>query len=171
MSSFTYLGIDNGVSGSIGIITSSNEVFYFHTPTKKCLNYTKEKKWITRVGYNDLAAMLQIYAVSSFALVERPLVNPMMFTATASALRAFETTIIVLENLSIGYEVVDSKEWQKALLPQGMHKEDLKIASLDVAKRLFPKVDFTGFKDGDGLLLAEYCRRKQGHLISGETYA
>lgn len=186
MNSFTYLGIDNGASGSIGVITSSNEVFYFHTPVKKCLNYTKVKKWITRVDYNALFAMLQSYCncsglpeipgysgysgptKSAFALIERPLVNPMMFNASASALRSFEVTITVLENLNIGYDVVDSKEWQKVLLPEGMHKEDLKIASLDVAKRLFPKIDFKGFKDGDGLLLAEYCRRKQAHLILGE---
>jgi hypothetical protein len=160
MSVFVCVGIDNGVSGSLGFITSSGDVSYYHTPIKKCLNYNKEKKWINRVDYSVLYQRLfENAGVESFALIERPLVNPAMFNASASALRAFEATIIVLENLAIGYEVIDSKEWQKELLPHGLHKEELKVASLDVAKRLFPKVCFKSFKDADGLLIAEYCRR------------
>lgn len=160
MSNYVWLGIDNGVSGSIGFITSNDEVYYCHTPIKKCLNYNKEKKWINRINFSELHDLLyKLNESSTFALIERPLVNPGMFNASASALRAFEATIIVLENLNIGYEVIDSKEWQKELLPHGLHKEELKSASLDVAKRLFPKINFKGFKDGDGLLIAEYCRR------------
>jgi hypothetical protein len=159
MSNFVRIGIDNGVSGSIGVITAEGE-HYFHTPIKKCLNYTKEKKWINRVNFHGLVELLEQFTdCDMFALIERPMVNPGMFNASASALRAFEATIIILENLNIGYTVIDSKEWQKELLPHGLHKEELKSASLDVAKRLFPKVNFKGFKDGDGLLIAEHCRR------------
>jgi len=155
-----WIGIDNGVSGSIGIITSDEEVKFLHTPIKKCLNYTKEKKFLNRIDYKELFELLCSYSACKInALIERPLVNPSMFNATASALRAYEATILALEETEIGYEVTDSKEWQKELLPHGLHKEELKIASLDVAKRLFPKVEFKGFKDADGLLIAEYCRR------------
>lgn len=77
-----------------------------------------------------------------------------------SAIRALEATLTVLEFLKIPYAFCDSKEWQRELLPKGLRKEELKTASLQVGKRLFPSVNFDGFKDADGLLIAEYCRRK-----------
>ena len=160
MNSCTYLGIDNGVTGSVGIITSENEIFYFHTPVKKCLNYTKKKAWINRIDYPALVALLKPhYSKDVFALLERPMINPMRFSASISAIRAFEATVLFLETFEIPYEIVDSRKWQKELLPSGLQKEELKIASLDVAHRLFPKVELKGFKDADGLLIAEYCRR------------
>ena len=160
MISFTYLGVDNGVSGSIGIITSENGVFYYPTPIKKCLNYTKAKKWINRVDFTALKEILNKYSATNvFAFIERPMVNPMRFAASVSALRAFEAVIILLEECCIGYEVIDSKKWQKELLPTGLVGLELKIASLQVVTKLFPKIELKGFKDGDGLLIAEYCRR------------
>jgi hypothetical protein len=96
------------------------------------------------------------------AYIERPMVNPTRFQATASALRALEATLIILEELKIPYIYVDSKEWQKDLLPKELKGEELKEASLNIGKRLFPKIDFTGFKDADGLLIAEWGRRKNG---------
>lgn len=160
MSSFTYLGIDNGVSGSIGIITSENEVFYYKTPIKKCLNYTKAKKWINRIDYPALKEVLSKYSDTDiFVFIERPMINPTRFAASVSAIRAFEASIILLEELSIGYEVIDSKKWQKELLPSGLVGIELKTASLQVVTKLFPRIELKGFKDGDGLLIAEYCRR------------
>jgi len=160
MSSFTYLGIDNGVSGSIGILTSDNEVFYYHTPVKKCLNYTKAKKWINRVDHPTIKKLLAEYlGTNIFAFIERPMINPTRFAASVSAIRAFESLIILLEDFRIGYEVIDSKKWQKELLPSGLVGIELKKASLQVVTKLFPKVELKGFKDGDGLLIAEYCRR------------
>ena len=162
-SSTTYLVIDNGVSGSIGIITFNNEAFYYHTPIRKCLNYTKAKKWINRVDYPALEMLLGDYPESdTFVVLERPMINPMRFSASISAIRAFEATIILLEEYKFPYEIVDSRKWQKLLLPSGLKKEELKAASLDVGKRLFPKIDFKGFKDADGLLIAEYCKRTKG---------
>lgn len=161
MNSFAYLGIDNGVSGSIGIITSDSEVFYWHTPIKKCLNYTKKKQWVNRIDYPALAELLADYLVEHklFAFIERPMINPMRFKASVSAIRAWEATILFLENYGIPYEIVDSKQWQKELLPKGLKDLELKTASLQVAKRLFPQIEFKGFKDADGLLIAEYCKR------------
>ena len=73
-----------------------------------------------------------------------------------------EATIIVLELLKIPFEYIDSKAWQRELLPKGLRKEELKKASLDVGRRLFPQIDWTKFKDADGLLIAEWGRRKGG---------
>jgi len=91
-----------------------------------------------------------------FCLLERPMVNPGRFKATASALRALEATLIVLERLNIPFQYIDSKEWQRHLLPKGIEKDELKKAALDVARRLFPSVQT---KDADSLLIAEYARR------------
>jgi hypothetical protein len=88
------------------------------------------------------------------------MVNSTRFNATLSAIRALEATLIALEQAQWPYEYIDSKEWQKELLPKGLKGSDeLKNASLDIGKRLFPELNIK--KDADGLLIAEYLRRKQ----------
>ena len=153
-----YVGIDNGVTGSISII-KNNEVFYFPIPTKSEQSYTKTKQNITRIDCPKLRNILLEYLpidIRVFCLLERPMVNPGRFKATASALRALEATLIVLEQLAIPFQYIDSKEWQKALLPKGIEKEELKKVALDVARRLFPQIQT---KDADSLLIAEYAKR------------
>jgi hypothetical protein len=87
------------------------------------------------------------------------MVNSTRFNATLSAIRALEATLIALERSQFPYEYIDSKEWQKVLLPKGLKGSDeLKAASLDIGKRLFPSLDIK--KDADGLLIAEYMRRR-----------
>jgi hypothetical protein len=72
--------------------------------------------------------------------------------------RALEATLIALEEMEWPYSYIDSKEWQKVMLPSGLKGSDLlKKASLDVGKRLFPTLNIK--KDADGLLIAEYMRR------------
>lgn len=156
----TYIGIDNGVTGTIAIIGPRITIFK-PTPTKKYLSYTKKKQWITRVDTVLLKSMLVLWYTTRppFCLIERPMVNPGRFKASVSAMRALEATQIVLEELAIPFEFIDSREWQAAMLPKGLRKEELKQASLQVGKRLFPALKIKG-KDADGLLIAEYARRK-----------
>lgn len=152
-----YIGIDNGVSGTIAVLTD-NETIFVKTPVKKEQDYTKAKKIITRVDVSALKELLAPFANDAFILLERPLVNPKMFTSTASALRCHEAELTVIEMLGIPFQFIDSKEWQKALLPKGC--DDTKKASLDIGNRLFPQ--FREFKhpDRDALLIAEYAKRK-----------
>ena len=152
-----YIGIDNGVSGTIAILTD-NETIFVKTPVKKEQDYTKAKKMITRVDVSALKELLATFADDAFILLERPLVNPKMFSATASALRCHEAELTVIEMLGIPFQFIDSKEWQKALLPKGC--DDTKKASLDIGNRLFPQ--FREFKhpDRDALLIAEYAKRR-----------
>lgn len=156
------IGIDNGVSGSIGIITKDWSK-YLLTPTFSQQNYTKKKANITRIDWNALYEMLLPYSVlNTFVLLERPMVNPMRFNASTSALRSLESTLVVIERLKLAHAYLDSKEWQKILLPQGIKGSDeLKKASLDIGCRLFPQHAEMIKKhgDADGLLMAEYCRR------------
>jgi hypothetical protein len=155
----TFIGIDNGVTGGITIITESCSILsHVKTPVKNCLNYTKKKSFINRIDILRLRNELLLAGDDSFCMIERPMVNPGRFKASVSALRCVEATEIILEELQIPYQFLDSKEWQKVLLPSGLKKEELKKAADSVAKRLFPKIN--KIMNADSILIAEYCRKK-----------
>jgi hypothetical protein len=191
-----YVGIDNGITGSIGIVNQdSSDEHFFQTPTISTLNYQKSKeKHISRVNVRQMKALIHnvIGDQPAKVLLERPFINPGMgtklmaikctcpecahkyvmekafaqpfpkfFQASVSAARALESTLIVLESLSLGFDYVDSKAWQKEFLPKGIKGSPaLKKASLELAIRKWPQ--FTELlnkqKDGDGLFIAEYCK-------------
>lgn len=159
-----WIGIDNGVSGTITIL-SNNKIFHFSTPVKKELSYTKTKQYINRVDVVLLEKLIVKYVrrKNSFCIIERPMINPMRFKSSMSAMRSLEATLIVLEKLKIGKQYIDSKEWQKAFIPEGILKlkskkksMELKNAAVDIAKRLFPSIKT---KDADSILIAEYAKR------------
>jgi len=160
---FYTIGIDNGVSGTIAILTRCGQlVLHKDMPIKKELSYTKTKQYISRIDTVKLYLILKKYMNKekdryAVCYLERPMVNPGRFKATASALRALEATLIVLERIHIPYRYIDSKEWQRALLPKKIDKAELKNAAINIANRIFPG---TQVKDADGLLIAEYARRQ-----------
>jgi hypothetical protein len=162
----TYIGIDNGVTGSIGIIYPDNKYIFFKTPVKIEQSYTKTKQNISRIDIIKLKVLFALYLKNierenMNVMIERPMVNPTRFKATVSGIRALEATIILMEQLCISYNYIDSKEWQRKLLPKNCKGEELKLASLSVGKRLFPLCEeqIIKQKDADGLLIAEYMRR------------
>ena len=159
-----YCGIDNGGTGTIGII-NEDKVFFVLTPCKKVLDYQKKAKHITRIDYPALYELLEDYpSLGIKFFIERPIKNPGLFEASASGLRAFEATLICLEQLGYSYSVVDSKQWQKKMLPEGIKgSAELKKASVDVGCRLFPQFAevIRKHKDADGLLIAEWARREK----------
>lgn len=159
-----YIGIDNGVSGSIGWVDNNGESGFCATPVFKTLNYQKTANKLNRVDVNALELLLMgiMELGHPIALVERPMVNPSRFKASTSALRALEATLIVLEKLNIGIQYVDSKEWQKYILPSGLKGSPvLKKASIDIGIRIFPQFEkeIRKQKDADGILIAEWARR------------
>ena len=191
-----YVGIDNGITGSIGIVNeTSSEEYFFPTPTTSTLNYQKTKaKHISRINVRQLKALIHnaIGDQPAKVLLERPFINPgmgskkkdiktqcpfcekhhtitkaiaqpfpMFFQASISAARALESTLIVLESLSLGFDYVDSKAWQKEYLPSGIKGSPaLKKASLEVGIRKWPQ--FTELldkqNDADGMFIAEFCK-------------
>lgn len=156
-----YIGIDNGTSGTIGIVGDQVSPTIIHTPTKKEQNYTKAKQMITRLDWREFSELISGYCDKDVVVVmERPMVNPTRFKTTTVALRCFEAQLVLVESLGCRIIYVDSKDWQKEMLPKGVQGEELKKASLDIGNRLFPA--FSSFKhpDRDGLLIAEYARRK-----------
>lgn len=172
-----YIGIDNGTTGSIGIIGLSTGPMYIFPPTKIEQDYTKKAQNITRMDYPKLVQMFMGILtplmenstrsgepLEILALIERPFVNPMMFRTSICAVRAYEATVIMLESLGIPWEAIDSKSWQKPLLPEGLKgAPQLKKASKDAGIRLFPMLSLpiNKHKDADGLLIAEWGRRVQ----------
>jgi len=157
-----YIGIDNGVSGTIGWSGNLNGNPCFgqvSMPVRKELSYTKEKKNISRVLFSELKQILFAwnYLGSTLAVIERPMINPGRFTASLSAIRCLESTLIALEELEIPHQYIDSKQWQSVMLPKGLKGDQLKKASLDIGRRLFPSVNCK--PDADGILIAEWARR------------
>lgn len=161
----SYIGIDNGVSGTIGIITIAgrNLSFFHKIPVFRQLDYVKRKRHIHRVDTKVLESLLKPFENAQI-MIERPMVNPHRFRASVSAIRALEATLIVVESLGFPYQYVDSRDWQKVLLPRGCGGKELKHASRDIGLRLFPDYheQIRDHGDADGLLIAEYCRRKMG---------
>lgn len=163
MSKKLFIGIDNGVSGTIGVV--GEKTIFFNTPVNVVQDYTKKKANISRIDHKKLTELLveitQGYSDEEIIVrIERPMVNPTRFNASKSALRALEATLIVVEQLGLPHSFIDSKEWQKDLLPNGIKGEaDLKKASKDVGDRLFPMFKDLKHKDRDGILIAEYTRK------------
>ena len=163
-----YIGIDNGVTGSIGFVGTEYDNFVL-TPTIKEQSYTKAKNLITRVDVVALKKLLedtmQSAKVSSnecMVIMERPLINPTMFKASISASRALEATLGIVEQLELPHIYVDSKQWQREMLPKGTTgTPELKKASKDIAERLYPrhKKIIDKHKDAAGLLIARWGKQ------------
>ena len=159
----TYIGIDNGITGSIGVL--GKERIFALTPIKQEQDYTKKHQRISRLDTSEMLYMMFSYTTGSqhvLVLLERPLVNPSKFRATVSAVRCLEATLTVLEALSIPYEYLDSRQWQREMLPKGIKgSTELKRASRDIGIRLFPEFseEIEAHGDADGLLMAEWARR------------
>lgn len=161
----TFIGFDNGTTGTIGIIKPDNTSVFRVIPSIKQQNYTKSKQNITRIDVSELFVFLGEHVEDmqqSLVVIERPMVNPTRFKNSLSAVRSLEAVLTVLEIMELPYMYIDSKEWQRDLLPKGLKTEDLKKASLDIGIRLFPnhKDDILNHKDADGILIAEYIKRK-----------
>ena len=166
-----YIGVDNGTSGTVGFMPTSLESWpdMIETPIKMEQSYTKKAQTISRVDHDRLwdilnTALLEnrVQPSDCLAILERPLINPMMFKTTVSAARSLEATVIILECLKIPFMYMDSKEWQKELLPEGIKTSPArKKASMDIGLRLFPALEkiIRKHKDADGILIAEWAKR------------
>lgn len=177
-----FIGIDNGVTGSVCVLDEDgNCMEYWPTPTFKSLNYTKAVGYSTRLKGDVLRVRLLPYIEDATVVIERPMINPMRWVPSVSAVRCDEATRIVLELLEAKFMYIDSKQWQKPMLPtrtpvpklkkdassleKKKHKEmkaafalETKRLSLMIGQQLFPSVTFK--KDADAALMAEWARRE-----------
>ena len=169
MSHKIYIGIDNGVTGTIGWVGENLCPGIKETPVKEEQSYTKAKKKINRVDYPQLFDLLKDIQGDAeisevLVVIERPMINPMRFQASVSAARSLESTLIAVEQLGFPRIYVDSRQWQKKLLPQGCKGKELKKASMDIGCRLYPggstEQIIRKHKDADALLIAEWASRE-----------
>lgn len=152
------IGIDNGVTGTIGIITPDS-VHFFSTPTYKTIAPIKSRvRFANHVDPDLLEAALRPYQETGMVFLERPFTGANLMT-TASAARADEATRITLRRLGMAYDYIDSKQWQGVLLPKGARGSAvLKAASAELGSRLYPQFSdlIRRHKDADGLLIAKW---------------
>lgn len=170
-----FIGIDNGVTGSIGIIGEKYSDFIL-TPTFKQQDYTKAKNEIRRINSFEFRKILET-ALSkndcevkdAMIMMERPVVNPSpkMFKTSILSARCFENELCQIESIGIGYMTCDSKEWQRIFLPQGTMGPDLKVKSKDIGCRMFPEFSdlIKKHKDADGIFIALYLQKKMNGVV------
>lgn len=154
------IAFDNGVSGYYTILSADGKlVDHGHVPVKRCLNYTKEEQHLSRIDVPKLRTLLSLHTVNQpQVLLERPMINNTRFKQSMSAIRAFEATIIVLEEVGLTYEVVDSKQWQRSMLPGDIASDQLKAEANKIAKaKLGEKI-----VEGDSALMALWAHKRVG---------
>lgn len=179
MSHKLYIGIDNGTTGTIGWVGEGVHPTIIETPVRVEQSYTKSSKNTTRIDHERITALFKEIIGDHnpsevLVVMERPFTGSFTkgknenggrggFVANVSAARAFEVTLVLVEQAKLPHEIVDSKQWQKVMLPKGVTGSDArKAASKDIGLRLFPDQEkvINKHKDADGLLIAEWARRE-----------
>lgn len=162
----TYIFIDNGATGSIGVY-GEDACDFILTPVISCQDYTRSKKPIHRIDHEALKAYLASWKKKGDILVvmERPMTNN-KFNVNAQflAMRAYESTLIAVESLELPHMVVDSGKWQKAMLPADVKGSPaLKRMSMQRGIELFPQFKdlIQEHGDADGILGAVYYYRER----------
>lgn len=153
------LAIDNGTTGSCTVLGPGGHAVMTATPTKEAV-MGKAGKIIRRVDVPELTKWIKNAAPRiDCAYLEKPFTgSAMMINSTVLAARAFEATIICLEDLAIGYEVVSSRDWQAAMLPGVTGRANLKRASYAKGVQMYPalKPYIHAIGDADSLLMAHH---------------
>ena len=156
----TTIAIDNGVTGSIAMI-GPDGVYFDEIPTMEQL-MGKAGKVVRRIDHKRLSGWLEVR--EPYAYVERPFTGgPMFINVSVLSARAHEAVSIVLEQLGIGYETVDSKPWQASMLGAIKGSPALKKASMLRGMQMFPAhaKAIRDHGDADSLLMAQYYHNQQ----------
>ena len=172
-------GLDNGSTGTISCINKvDGTISFMKTPSRVELDYTQDIKYINRIDVVELKKWFETNISlmkddNRFIIVilERPMKNPTRFEQSISACRAFEATLIVLEELNLKYIVIDSKQWQHYFFGKNTTNIDLKLESmrkgLDVLNKNFKKQYneiseiIKNHGDADSLLICQYIIDQQ----------
>jgi len=148
-----YIGVDNGVSGTIGIYGDSVIEVYKVPVRKGCSDYSANHS-ITRVDVDSLRGIMCRYTGGDVKVIlEYPYFNMKNIRTTFVAGRCLEAELIVLEGLGLEYSFVSARVWQSDLFPGIRGRLELKRRSLMFGiDKLGGKV--SGFSDFDGLCIA-----------------
>lgn len=200
MTMYNYiLGFDNGTTAHFTLVDITGKLIaYEKIPTYQQASWSKptKRKYKTKNGYvtrpyqamftfvdidalKDLLSKIIPDIKDTICYLERPAVNFFMgwqIQSSLSAFGAWQSVLYVLKSLGINFEMIDSKQWQNALIPEATGKNNkeyvkslkkgernklLKEAADKLAKELYPSVKFKESGDGDSICIAEYYRRIQ----------
>jgi len=157
------IGVDNGSSGSVGIIGDGDTVF-FGMPVKEELHYSKKGNIIKRVDWVELQKALSPFIGHECQVfIERPFTaGPAFVNTMLLSQRSYEAVIITLELLELGHKTIDSKEWQSTQLPGVKGSSELKKASKLRGIQLYPALAhyIKEHGDADGLLIARHYHNR-----------
>jgi hypothetical protein len=157
------VALDNGTSANgVALFGPDNLVKYEKLPIKNELSYTKTEHHISRLdapGFKKLLSSWNLPKEQTLVIMERIMINPMRFRASISAARCLEAELVVIEELGYNIEYCDSKNWQHILLPDIKGSDELKKASLELGKKMFPQ--FKLKRDADPLLIGYWRKNKE----------
>ncbi len=161
MDSPKIIGIDNGSTGTIAIVDTFQCHEFFETPTIDALHYGKRGSITKRLDRKTLREILSNHSISR-AVLERPFTGKFI-NAVLPAHRLFEATVITLEDLGIGIEIIDSRQWQESILGNVKGSAELKKASALRGAQLYPQLsqEIKKHGDADGLLIAHWYIHKK----------
>ncbi len=168
-----YIGIDNGLSGGLAMITLHNngrkEISVIDMPTIS-IPTSKGK----RQEYD-------IYQIREFFFCEGKKIKPSAIILELATARPGQGVVSMFRTgyglgliegllcgLKLPYEVVTPQKWKKhfSLMLKGKkEKKEIKQFTYSKAKKLFPSAELTGknggIKDGrcDAIMMAEYGRQ------------
>lgn len=159
-----YIGIDNGVSGTIGIIEEDDFYWLYKTPVRLVQDFHKTKRNISRLNVEEFMWILKPFINNDYKIcIERPFINKIGFTSTISSVRCHEATLVALDLMGLKYQFIDSKEWQTYFFGDLRQVKDLKRESLEIGTKLFPDISLK-HNDRDGILIAQYIKENESKM-------
>jgi len=168
--SVMYVGIDPGLTGGVFGFTDGGFIYYEPTPVIQVSSGKKKRQEYDISKMNDIVKRLSV-DFRVFCAYEKVHAFP---GQGVTSMFSFGTGFGIWQGLlvanEVSFELVTPRVWQKEIL-QGMDKSDPKSSAVQVAKRLFPGVDFTLANQGsrrtkahqgivDACCLAEFARRR-----------
>lgn len=173
MSNRTTIGIDNGTTGTIGILGPDGAIFEA-VPTIEVLSHVQAKGFTKRIDRSALMRMFLPYCdhpENVKVYIEAPFTMAYATTAVLMAHRAYEAVLTVCEDLRIGQETIAPRDWQPHVLGKkisvtkvvkGKVKVDTKKASMLRGAELYPHLaeSIRSHGDADGLLIAHHFHNR-----------
>lgn len=173
------IGMDNGTTGTwCSWLYDYGILDFVETFSKRTLNYQQQINYIDRIDHELLKDWIKkqvknakkVYnrEIKVIIVLQRPMVNPQRFDSSLLAVRAFESTIIILQQLELNYIILDSKKWQHYFFGKETMLLNLKYESLKKGLLLLnEEEDVEDLKqivkkhgDADALLITKFAIEK-----------
>lgn len=180
-----FLGIDNGVTGAVGVINSEPweiampgkaSVKVYKTPVRKTLVGRRKVSVYETSGMFGILESAVAHEDRAFCVLEhaQPMSRWVLDPTTKKKVKRTEGVVSVaryiegfgiwqgmLVAMQIPFEIVHPKVWQKTMLLNDTSRQHKKSDSVARANRLFPDLRLTPSRhnEADAVCMAEYARR------------